>query len=177
MYRIIAVCTGNICRSPMAEFSLARAFSEAGLGSEVRVESAGISDWEAGRPMDDRAADELLRHGFEAGPLRAFRARMFEAGWFPGLDLILALDHGHLEYLQALAPNRAARDKIRLLRSFDPAVSTAPGSPAPAALDIEDPWYGDRSDFDSAFTLIEAAVPSVVRHVRTALDSRAGSGR
>lgn len=173
MYRISAVCTGNICRSPMAQFCLTRAFRDAGLETRVRVTSAGVSAWEAGRPMDDRARAELLKHGFQAQELAPFRAHAFEAGEFAAHDLILALDYGHLAELQERAPAAADRRKIRLLRSFDPAAADL----APEQLGIEDPWYGDMADFDSSYTLISAAVPGVVRHVAAALDAASGGTR
>ena len=173
MYRISAVCTGNICRSPMAQFCLVRAFENAGLGAAVEVTSAGVTAWEAGRPMDDRAKSELLNHGFPAAGVEAFRARAFEAEEFARLDLILALDNGHLQELQDRAPTPADRDKVRLIRSFDPAAAGVPQE----QLGIDDPWYGDMSDFDSSYALISAAVPGVVQYVAAALDSSSGTAR
>lgn len=164
MYRIITVCTGNICRSPMAQFSIERALAEAGLGSRTEVDSAGVTGWEAGRPMDPRTAAELRQHGYRESVLDGFRARAFEADWYGSRDLILALDHGHLSHLRAEAPAKD-QDKIRMLRSFDPAAAELPAS----AQGIADPWYGDMSDFDSSYALIEAAVPGVVEYVRAAL--------
>ena len=172
MYRISAVCTGNICRSPMAQFCLTRAFDDAGLGARVTVSSAGVTGWEAGRPMDDRTKTELLKHGFPAADIAPFRAHAFELEEFATLDLILALDYGHLLELQERAPSAADREKIRLLRSFDPAAADL----APEQLGIEDPWYGDMSDFDSSYALISAAVPGIVQYVVAALDTASGAG-
>ncbi|WP_341395172.1 low molecular weight protein-tyrosine-phosphatase [Arthrobacter sp. G119Y2] len=171
MYRISAVCTGNICRSPMAQFCLTRAFEDAGLGARVSVTSAGVTGWEAGRPMDDRTRAELLKHGFSAADLAPFRARAFEPEEFAALDLILALDYGHLLELQDLARTETDRDKIRLLRSFDPAAAGLP----PEQLGIEDPWYGDMRDFDSSYALITAAVPGIVQHAAAALVAASGT--
>lgn len=170
MYRIITVCTGNICRSPMAQFCLARAFEEAGLGSEVSVDSAGVTAWEAGNPMDPRAVEELLSHGYDAEQARRFRAREFEEEWFEDRDLVLAMDFGHLRRLRELAADRPDRDKIRLIRSFDPASAALP----PEEQGIEDPWYGDMTDFDSSYAMIQASLPGVVQHVRTALEAASG---
>ncbi|MGW9403544.1 low molecular weight protein-tyrosine-phosphatase [Arthrobacter sp. NPDC055585] len=167
MYRIITVCTGNICRSPMAQFCIERALAEAGLEAQTEVDSAGVTGWEAGRPMDPRTAAELLKHNYPGPALDSFRARAFEAEWYGSRDLILALDYGHLTHLQAEAP-QADRDRIRMLRSFDPAAARLPASEQ----GIDDPWYGDMSDFDSSYALIEAAVPGVVDYVRTALADR-----
>ncbi|WP_312182578.1 low molecular weight protein-tyrosine-phosphatase [Arthrobacter sp.] len=167
MFRIITVCTGNICRSPMAQFCLTRAFSEAQLADDVSVDSAGVTGWEAGRPMDPRTAAELRKHHFPEPPLERFRARAFEPEWYRTRDLILALDHGHLTHLQAEAP-APERARIRMLRSFDPAAATLPVDQQ----GIEDPWYGDMSAFDSSYALIQAAVPGVVDFVRSALAER-----
>ena len=164
MFRIITVCTGNICRSPMAQFCLTRAFSDAQLAEEVSVDSAGVTGWEAGRPMDPRTAAELRMHSFPGAPLDDFRARAFEPGWYRTRDLILAMDYGHLTHLRAEAP-AGAHTKIRMMRSFDPAAAKLPADQQ----GIEDPWYGDTSAFDSSYALIQAAVPGVVDFVRSAL--------
>ncbi len=170
MYRITTVCTGNICRSPMAQFCVARALEEAGLGDQVSVDSAGVTAWEAGRPMDPRAVQELLQHGFDGAPVRAFRAREFKDGWFADRDLVLAMDFGHFTELRERAENARDRDKVRLIRSFDPASAAL----AAEEQGIEDPWYGDMSDFDSSYAMIQASLPGVVQHVRDALASAGG---
>ncbi|MCQ9164783.1 MULTISPECIES: low molecular weight protein-tyrosine-phosphatase [unclassified Arthrobacter] len=154
-YRIMTVCTGNICRSPMAEFMLAGAAAEAGL--DVVVDSAGTTAWEAGNPMDPRAVATLARHGVAAA---SHEARMFIPAWFAERDLILALDTDHFKALQALAPSPEAAAKVRMLRSFDPAVAGAPLD----AQGIYDPWYGDGSDFEASWELISAAIPGILAH-------------
>ncbi|WP_104053144.1 MULTISPECIES: low molecular weight protein-tyrosine-phosphatase [unclassified Arthrobacter] len=171
MYRIITVCTGNICRSPMAQFCLTRAFDEAGLGNDVRVDSAGVTAWEAGRPMDPRAAKELQNQGFGAGETRVFRAQEFKLDWFADRDLVLAMDYGHYTELRDRAATLQDRDKVRLIRSFDPSSAKLPVEEQ----GIEDPWYGNMSDFDSSYALIQASVPGVVQYVRDALASAGGS--
>lgn len=156
-YRIITVCTGNICRSPMAEFMLARAAAEAGL--EVEVDSAGTTEWEVDQPIDPRAKDVLARHGISAPP---HAARKFDPAWFASRDLILALDVDHYDALLALAPNAAAASKVRMLRSFDPAAAQLP----PGEQGIYDPWYGNARDFDESWNLISAAIPGILAHAR-----------
>ncbi|NVM93614.1 low molecular weight protein-tyrosine-phosphatase [Arthrobacter wenxiniae] len=154
-YRIITVCTGNICRSPMAQFMLARAAEAAGL--DVVVDSAGTTAWEVGNAMDPRAAAALARHGVAADP---HQARSFDPAWFAERDLILALDTDHFDALHALAPTPEAAAKVGMLRSFDPAVAQAPRS----AQGIYDPWYGDRSDFEASWAMIHAAIPGILAH-------------
>ena len=162
MYRIITVCTGNICRSPMAELMLTRAFEEAGMADDVEVDSAGTTGWEAGRPIDERAATKLSELGIES---HLHRARRFEPEWYRERDLILALDLDHYSELRTDAPDDDARDRIHLLREFDPSTTDVELD----KLGIYDPWYGDASDFDATWRLVDGAVTGVVRYVANEL--------
>lgn len=166
-YRIIAVCTGNICRSPMAELMLAQAFAAEGLTGAV-VDSAGITAYELGRPIDPRAARKLASHNIASD---RHVAREWRTEWFRTRDLILALDVDHYGWLRQAAPDRESLAKIRMLRSFDPAVAGRD----PLEQGIEDPWYGGHTDFDTTWNLIHAAVPGIVEHVRARL--RRGDGQ
>jgi protein-tyrosine phosphatase len=160
-YRIIAVCTGNICRSPMAALMLAEAFAAEELAAAA-VDSAGTTAFEVGRPIDPRAARTLLAHGISSN---RHLAREWRSEWFQSYELILALDVDHHGWLRQTAPDQASLSKIRMLRSFDPAVAGRD------LLDqgIEDPWYGGHADFETTWNLIHAAVPGIVEHVRTQL--------
>lgn len=170
MYSIVAVCTGNICRSPMAEFALRRAFEAAGLAERVRIDSAGVSDEELGNPVDPRAGDLMRREGLDAS---RHAAQVFDPLRFDDRDLVLALDVLHWRRLRALAPNEAAAAKVRLLREFDPAVEDL----GPDGLGIYDPWYGGPEDFETTYGMIAAAVPGVVRAVARELDPHQDSAR
>ncbi|QCB96279.1 low molecular weight phosphotyrosine protein phosphatase [Arthrobacter sp. PAMC25564] len=165
-YRIITVCTGNICRSPMAELMLAEAFAAEGL-TGAAVDSAGTTAYEAGRPIDPRASRLLRAHGIASDQ---HVAREWRAEWFQGRELILALDVDHYGWLRQAAPDHASEAKIRMLRSFDPAVAGRD------LLDqgIEDPWYGGHADFESTWELIRASIPGIVGHVRAQLQRLEG---
>lgn len=167
-YRIIAVCTGNICRSPMAELMLAEAIATEGLTGAV-VDSAGTTAYEAGHPIDPRAARKLTAHSI---PSDHHVAREWQAQWFQARELILALDVDHFGWLQQAAPDRESLSKIRMLRSFDPAVA----GKDPLDQGIEDPWYGGHADFDLTWELIHAALPGIVAHVRAGLAQRQRPG-
>ncbi|QDW31032.1 low molecular weight phosphotyrosine protein phosphatase [Arthrobacter sp. KBS0702] len=159
-YRIITVCTGNICRSPMAELMLAEAAAAAQL-TGVEVDSAGITAYEVGRPIDPRAARKLAAHSIGS---ELHVAREWRNDWFQSRELILALDVDHYGWLRQAAPDQASLAKIRMLRSFDPAVA----GKDPLDQGIEDPWYGGHADFDITWDLIQAAVPGILGHVRAA---------
>ncbi|WP_028267582.1 low molecular weight protein-tyrosine-phosphatase [Arthrobacter sp. MA-N2] len=161
-YRIITVCTGNICRSPMAALMLTEAFDAGGLGGAVVVDSAGTTSYEAGHPIDPRAARVLSAHSISS---EKHIARSWRQEWFRERDLILALDVDHYGWLHEAAPDSETPAKIRMLRSFDPSVAHR----STLDLGIEDPWYGGHHDFDVTWTLIMAAVPGIVAHTRAAL--------
>ena len=150
MLSVVFVCTGNICRSPVAEVVFRHEVEAAGLADRVRVSSAGISGWHAGDGMDERAAAVLEAAGYSS----AHTARQVDAEQW-GADLLVALDDGHRRALQARAPEPG---RVRLLRSFDPA--------APAGAEVPDPYYADDSAFDDVLRMIEAAMPGLLDWVR-----------
>ncbi|MFE6711695.1 low molecular weight protein-tyrosine-phosphatase [Streptomyces sp. NPDC057695] len=159
-YRVCFVCTGNICRSPMAEHVFRRQVDDAGLGALVEIDSAGTGGWHEGDGADDRTVAVLDENGYSS----AHTARQFRASWFPALDLVIALDEGHLRELRALArtPEEAAR--VRLLRSYDPAAGDA--------LDVPDPYYGGREGFEECLEMVEAASDGLLAAVRRELEER-----
>ncbi|MCX5012837.1 low molecular weight phosphotyrosine protein phosphatase [Streptomyces sp. NBC_00555] len=157
MYRVCFVCTGNICRSPMAEAVFRAHVAEAGIDALVEVDSAGTGGWHEGDGADPRTVSVLEAAGYE----QDHRARQFRASWFDRLDLVIALDAGHLRDLRALAPTAHDAAKVRLLRSYDP---------APAAeTDVPDPYYGSLDGFEECLELVEAASPGLLDAVREAV--------
>ena len=182
MYTVAAVCTGNICRSPMAEFLLREALAEAGLGKDTRVESFAVSTWEEGNPMDSRARAWLLAHQPSTSEpntsepstsepstseaIGAHVSRPLGLEELQRFNLILALDVEHLEHLDAMArelpEDPANTPVIRLLGSFNPELADA----SPADQGIYDPWYGGPSDFEAVGDLITACLPGVVEFIR-----------
>ncbi|MEU9105863.1 low molecular weight protein-tyrosine-phosphatase [Streptomyces xanthophaeus] len=158
MYRVCFVCTGNICRSPMAESVFRAHVAEAGLDGLVEVDSAGTGGWHEGDGADPRTVDVLE----SAGYAQDHRARQFRGSWFARIDLVIALDAGHLRDLRALAPTPEDAAKVRLLRSYDPAA-------AASETDVPDPYYGSPDGFEECLELVEAASPGLLDAVREAL--------
>ncbi|MDQ0425262.1 MULTISPECIES: low molecular weight protein-tyrosine-phosphatase [Cellulomonas] len=168
-YRVMTVCTGNICRSPMAEVVLRQRFADAGLGDVVEVDSTGVSDEEHGNPVDPRARAVLRRHGYPTG--EGHRARQVRASELAERDLVLPMTAAHARALRRLVDgDPALTDRIRMLRTFDPAAPAEPGQPE-HVLDVDDPWYGPDSGFETTLAEIEAAADGIVAHVRAALDA------
>ncbi len=158
MYRVCFVCTGNICRSPMAESVFRAHVAADGLDTLVEVDSAGTGGWHEGDGADPRTIAVLEAAGYE----QDHRARQFRSSWFARLDLVIALDAGHLRDLRALAPTPQDAAKVRLLRSYDPAASAA-------ETDVPDPYYGPLDGFEECLELVEAASPGLLDAVRAAV--------
>ncbi|MFE0347151.1 low molecular weight protein-tyrosine-phosphatase [Streptomyces griseoluteus] len=159
-YRVCFVCTGNICRSPMAESVFRARVVEAGLDGLVEADSAGTGGWHEGDAADPRAVSVLDEHGYGT----EHTARQFQPSWFGRLDLVIALDTGHLKALRRLAPTEEDARKVRLLRSYDPS--------AGADLDVPDPYYGGRDGFEECLEMVEAASAGLLASVREHLEER-----
>jgi len=153
-YRLVFVCTGNICRSPMAEV-VTRSIADATvlpdgsmLGDHLEVSSAGTGPWHEGEPMDPRTAAALARAGY---PPHVHVAHQIASARLPHFELVVALDRRHLQTLRSLGADPA---RLFLLRSFDPV--------AGAAADVPDPYYGDEFEFDACLAMIAAGCRGVV---------------
>jgi len=164
-FEILAVCLGNICRSPMAEAVIGGRLAAAGLGDKVTVGSAGTGSWHIGHPADARARETLERAGYVVN----HSARQVDSDWIGRTNLVLAMDRWNLQDLRAMAPRSYDLTRIRLLRSFDPRLRHLPEDDE--LLDIPDPYYGELSDFRQAVEYIEDAAPGVIDEVRLELGS------
>ncbi|WP_225204951.1 low molecular weight protein-tyrosine-phosphatase [Novosphingobium huizhouense] len=145
--RILFVCLGNICRSPMAEAALRARAVAAGIA--LTIDSAGTGSWHVGNPPDPRAQAEALRHGID---ISAYRARQVREEDFRTFDTIYALDPYNLRDLHAVAPRRPLA-KVALLMDL------VPGRAGTAVID---PFYGDEHDFAAAWDDVDAAAAQIV---------------
>jgi carbamoyl-phosphate synthase large subunit len=146
MNRVLMVCRGNICRSPIAAAVLAN------LQPTWQVDSAGTGTWHLGKPADPRACAIAGVHGLD---LAAHRARRVTAADFHAYDRVLAMDGRTLEELRPLIP-AAPGALIGLLPDFDPLGCGA----------IDDPYHGDESAFISAYTAIERCCRALAERPR-----------
>ncbi|KAA9089988.1 low molecular weight protein-tyrosine-phosphatase [Microbacterium radiodurans] len=152
------VCTGNICRSPMADVVFRWFVEQSGLGDRVASASAGTGDWHVGEPADARTLAALERRGFDGG---RHRARRFTLVDFDRFDLIVALDRSHERVLANWARTTSDADKVSLLLSFDPQ--------AAGNLDVPDPYYADAGMFDEVLGMIESASRALFRQLEPAI--------
>lgn len=153
-FRICFVCTGNICRSPMAEAVFRSLVQQAGLERAISVSSAGTGDWHVGEPADDRTIAALHARGHDAA---GHRGRQFDPAWFDDLDLVVVSDRAQERIVRAWAPSEADQAKVQLLLAFDP--GQAP------LVDVPDPYYSDAAMFDRVLGMIENACAALFRQV------------
>ena len=174
-YRVIMVCTGNICRSAMAEIVLRDRLAAAGIPDSgpggVTVTSAGVSDEERGNPIDSRARRVLTEAGYGVGADDVSRAtgiaiashtahRVTDAE-ITEADLLLAMTDSHWNVLQRRAAGLGAEpDRIRMYRELDPASAqqaeaVAAGGSSRSVLNVPDPWYGTMADFLDTLEVVE----------------------
>ncbi len=158
-YRVIFVCSGNICRSPMAEV-IARSLAGdtnladgSALSDHTEFSSAGTGPWHEGEPMHVNTAAALARGGFPDHP---HVAHQFPTARVSRFDLIIALDRRHQQTLRSLG---ADPERVLMLRAFD--------SAAGAAADVPDPYYGDDAVFDECREMITAGCAGLVTSLTT----------
>lgn len=149
MYRILFVCTGNICRSPTAEAVARQRIEAAGLADLIMVDSAGTHGYHVGEPPDPRTLLAASRRGYD---LSSLRARQLESDDFQRFDLLLAMDRGHLEIMQRKAPP-VYRNRLKLFLSY---------APSSGYEDMPDPYYGGDAGFETVLDLCESAVDGLL---------------
>jgi len=161
-FRVVFVCTGNICRSPMAEIVLRHLATTAGVSDRVASSSCGTGDWHVGERADRRTIEALRRRGYDGSQ---HRARQFTTSDFRDNDLVVALDRSHERILTNWARSEEDRDKIALLTSFDAEALNH---------DVPDPYYDDEAAFDEVLGMIERAGRALFRQLEPAIRPRTG---
>jgi protein-tyrosine phosphatase len=143
-HRLLFVCLGNICRSPMAEGVFRRIAEEEGVLHLFDIDSAGLGHWHIGQAPDTRAQSAARGRGID---ISGQSARQVKHADFARFDLLLAMDEGNFQELTQLAP-ADARHKVRRFLDFAPKARTK---------DVPDPFFGGPEGFDHALDLIEQA--------------------
>jgi protein-tyrosine phosphatase len=154
MKSLLLVCLGNICRSPMAEGAVRKAFDEAGL-HHVSIDSAGTSAWHEGAGPDPRAVKVAMMRDID---IAHQRARQVAPEDFVNFDLILAMDGQNYARLKAMQPE----DSTAVIRMFLEFAGELP------VREVPDPYYGHEEGFDHALDLIELAARGLVAHIARA---------
>ncbi|HEY0721692.1 MAG TPA: low molecular weight protein-tyrosine-phosphatase [Gammaproteobacteria bacterium] len=151
--RVLMICMGNICRSPLAHGRFEHLVQEAGLASRISVDSAGTHAYHIGEPPDRRSQHTALQRGID---ISGQRARKVSVADFEEFDYLLAMDRDNLAILQSLAPAEHAH-KARLFLEFAPELNET---------EVPDPYYGGQSGFELVYDLIDAAAQGLLEEIR-----------
>lgn len=152
MMKILFVCLGNICRSPLAEGVFAHLAEQAGRDHEFEVDSAGTGGWHVGERPDPRSIAVASAHGVALNS----RARQFDKKDFDRFDLIVAMDRDNKADLLSFSNlSDARREKVRLMREFDPQAN--------GDLDVPDPYYGGAEGFEPLYQMIERSARQMLK--------------
>lgn len=154
MVKVLFVCMGNICRSPMAEGVFRRMLEGFGLAERVYVDSAGTHSYHIGAPPDMRSQATALRRGVD---LRRLRARQVTADDLVEFDYVLAMDRDNFEHLLALGRDEELRRRIRLFLDFAPDLPER---------EVPDPYYGGSGGFERVMDLVEEAAQGLLIDIR-----------
>ena len=150
--KVLFVCMGNLCRSPMAEGVFRHHVRQAGLDGLIAVDSAGTHDYHVGEPPDPRAQRAAGRRGYD---LSILRGRHVSRADFLEFDYLLAMDELNLRALERLCPSQHAH-KLKLFMEFG----------ANAALrEVPDPYYGGEQGFERVLDMVEEASQGLLAHL------------
>jgi len=150
--KILMVCLGNICRSPMADGLLRKKVQEHKL--DVHVDSAGTANYHVGGAPDARMTETAKRKDVDISGLQA---RQFVVSDFDTFDLIYVMDHSNYDNVVRLARNEANRSKVQLI------LELLPNQPE---IEVPDPYYGGQDGFEHVFDLLDKTTDIILNNLR-----------
>lgn len=153
--KILMVCLGNICRSPMAQGILEDKLKKEGLDSKVTVDSAGTSDYHIGDPPDHRATQKSKDYQID---ISTYRGRQFERADFDNFDRIFAMDYSNYENILRLSRGKEDHEKVEMILNL-----TQPGE----NMSVPDPYYGGESGFENVYQLLNAACDILIEQIKS----------
>jgi protein-tyrosine phosphatase len=148
--KVLFVCLGNICRSPMAEAVMRHKVKEAGLSDRIHVDSAGTGDWHIGKPPHEGTREILKQYNVDD---TGMRARQVSGHDYSEFGYIIAMDDSNMRNLAALAPG-AHKAEVKKLLDFVPARNSG---------DVPDPYY--TGNFEEVYDMVEESCTSLLAYI------------
>lgn len=150
--KILFVCLGNICRSPLAEGVFQSLVEEKRLNHLFEIDSCGTSAFHVGEPADKRMRETAYKHGVSL----TSRARQFSTSDFDTFNYIIAMDHSNKQNMLLLA-KETPNAKLFLMRDFDPTEKGA---------DVPDPYYGGLAGFENVFQIVYRSSQNLLNYIQ-----------
>ena len=150
--KILMVCLGNICRSPLADGLMRKKVQEYKL--DVYVDSAGTANYHAGGAPDERMTQTARRKGVDISKLQA---RQFVVSDFDAFDIIYVMDRSNYDNVVRLARNEADRNKVQLILEL---------LPNKTEIEVPDPYYGGQDGFEHVFDLLNRATDVIIEKMQ-----------
>lgn len=152
--KILFVCSGNICRSPLAHRLFERILEESNDSNNFEVDSCGTGAWHEGQNADARMRDTAQKHGWKLVKY----ARQFQKSDIGDFDYLIAMDTSHFDFIKHQMKNESFKEKLFLMRDFD---NEEEGT------DVPDPYYGGTHGFENVYTMIDRSCRNLYKHIKT----------
>lgn len=151
--KVLFVCLGNICRSPLAEGIMKHKLQLLGLADRIEVDSCGTANYHIGELPDSRTR----RNAKKNGVILNHRGRQLSSDDLDQFDFILAMDRSNHNNILKLIDDPRFISKVKLVREFDPEQGE----------EVPDPYYGDEDDFQQVFDILNRSIDGFIRHLQS----------
>ncbi len=155
MIKVLFVCLGNICRSPLAEAIFKKKLETEGLSNKIHTDSAGTANYHVGENPDPRTIEIAEKHGVPVN----HKGQQFKKHHQNEFDYLVAMDHSN--YRNMTIELGSDPEKLLLMRDFDPAGK---------GQDVPDPWYGGMNGFEEVYQILDRSLDEFLSFIRKTHD-------